>query len=174
MLCEQCQEKDACVHLTQVIDGHVKKLHLCDECAAESGFEVEGASSVTDILLGMGGVSNPISSKPETNMERSCPKCHMRKSDFKKSGQFGCPVCYETFLDELHPLLKAMHRGERHIGKIPEKEGLRVRVSAELARLRKDLDEAVNEENFEEAARLRDKIRECERKVEKTDEESVP
>jgi protein arginine kinase activator len=65
-----------------------------------------------------------------------------------------------------------MHRGERHIGKVPDREGLRVRVSAELARLRGLLDSAVNEENFEEAAKLRDQIRACERRVEHSDEGS--
>ena len=67
-----------------------------------------------------------------------------------------------------------MHRGDRHSGKIPAREGLRVRVSAELAVLRQGLEEAVNKENFEEAAKLRDQIRACERKVEKTDPESLP
>ena len=170
MLCEQCNENEATVHLTQVIDGQVKKLHLCEDCAAESGFEVEGAMSVTDILLGMGGESAPASPKPVADFERSCPKCHMRKSDFKKTGQFGCPACYDSFSEELVPLLRAMHRGDRHVGKVPEREGLRVRMSAELARLRGLLDAAVNQENFEDAAKLRDQIRECERKVEHADD----
>ena len=175
MLCEQCHQNEATVHLTQVIDGQVNKLHLCEACAAKSGFEVEGAMSVTDILLGMGGQAAPAPAQPVTDFERSCPKCHMRKSDFKKTGQFGCPSCYETFLEELMPLLRAMHRGgDRHVGKVPEREGVRVRVSAELARLRGLLDAAVNEENFEEAAVLRDQIRACERKVEHVDEGGAP
>ena len=107
MLCEHCSEREATVHLTQVIDGEVKKLHLCEECAAESGFDVHGTMSVTDVLLGMGG-QMAASPPPAESIERSCPVCHLRRSDFKKTGQFGCPACYETFSDELKPLLKAI------------------------------------------------------------------
>lgn len=164
MLCERCSDNDATVHLTQVIEGQVKKLHLCEECASESGFDVEGPTSVTDILLGLGG-STPQTETASVEFERSCPKCHMRKSDFKKTGQFGCPACYETFEDELQPLLKAMHRGERHLGKVPAREGLRVRVSAELAALKDALGAAVTEELYEEAATLRDQIKDCETKI---------
>jgi protein arginine kinase activator len=171
MLCEHCQEREATVHLAQVIDGHVKKLHLCEACAAETGFEVEGVTSVTDILLGMGGTAPAGTSPAAADFERSCPSCHLRKSDFKKAGQFGCPTCYETFEEELAPLLKAMHRGERHAGKIPEREGLRVRVSAELRRLRKALEDAVTEEQSEAAATLRDKIRACEARIESSERE---
>lgn len=168
MMCEQCSDKEATVHLTQVIDGQVKKLHLCEECASEMGFEMQGSVSMTDLLLGMGGDS-PITTKPQPELERSCPKCHMRRSDFKKTGQFGCPACYEAFEDELTPLLKAMHRGERHMGKVPEREGIRVRVSAELARLKQALDVAVTEEQFEDAATLRDQIRAVEAQLESTE-----
>ncbi len=106
-------------------------------------------------------------------MLRLRANCHKRKSDFKKTGQFGCPTCYETFEDELAPLLKAMHRGDRHIGKVPEREGLRVRVSAELARLRAALDEAVGEEQYEDAAKLRDEILASESKIAGSDREDV-
>ncbi len=164
MLCEHCSEKESSVHLTQVIDGQVKKIHLCEECAAESGFDVEGNTSVTDILLGLGGEA-PAAVKSTADFERSCPKCHMRKSDFKKTGQFGCPACYEAFDEDLAPLIRAMHRGDRHVGKIPEREGLRVRVSAELATLRGALEEAVTDELFEEAAKLRDEIHACEARI---------
>jgi protein arginine kinase activator len=166
MQCERCHEQEATIHLTQVIEGQVKKIHLCEGCASDSGFEVEGSMSVTDILLGMGGGMSA-GGERETDFERSCPKCHMRKSDFKKSGQFGCAACYETFKEELAPLLKAMHRGERHVGKIPAREGLRVRVSAELIRLKEALSEAVSDEQYEEAAKLRDQIRACEARIEK-------
>lgn len=159
MLCEHCSEREATVHLTQVIEGEVRKLHLCEQCAAESGFDVHGTMSVTDILLGMGGeISAPAASEM---IERSCPVCHMRRSDFKKTGQFGCPSCYETFADELKPLLKAIHRGEQHTGKVPAREGVRVRMSAQLARLQQALDQAVADEKYEEAASLRDQIRDC-------------
>ncbi len=172
MLCERCNENDATVHLTQVIEGQVKKLHLCEDCASESGFDVEGPASVTDILLGLGGAAPQAEETASIEFERSCPRCHLRKSDFKKTGFFGCPACYKTFEEELHPLLKAMHRGERHVGKVPAREGLRVRVSAELAGLKSALEAAVTKEQYEEAAELRDQIKDCEAKISKHDQEA--
>ncbi len=160
MVCEQCGKKPATVHLTQVIDGEVKKLHLCESCAASTGFDLPGNLSVTDILLGIDGDS-ALTTKPVASLQRSCPTCHMRRSDFKKAGQFGCPDCYETFREELNPLLRAMHHGDRHVGKIPTRQGVAVRTNAELAELEGRLKEAIASERFEEAARIRDTIRAC-------------
>jgi protein arginine kinase activator len=157
MLCEVCKEREATVHLTQVVDGAIKKLHLCEDCAAKSGFDVQGPLSITDILLGMGVQK----ASEAAGSERTCPRCHMRRTDFKKTGRFGCAECYTAFAEELPPLLKAMHRSDHHVGKIPQREGARVRASAELARLQQGMDKAIASENFEEAARLRDQIQAC-------------
>lgn len=161
MLCEVCKEREATVHLTQVVDGAIKKLHLCEECAAKSGFDVHGPVSITDILLGM-GVQKETSS---TGAERSCPRCHMRRTDFKKTGRFGCAECYVAFAEELPPLLKAMHRADQHVGKIPRRESERVKASAELASLQQRMDKAIAAEHFEEAALLRDQIQDCRRRL---------
>ena len=157
MLCESCNEKEATIHLTQVIDGTVKKVHLCEECAAKSGFDVNSPVSITDILLGMGSKTAPSPEEPD----RSCQRCHMRRVDFKKTGRLGCPVCYDTFAGELVPLMKAMHRSEQHKGKIPSREGPKAVLTAELKRLQEALTKAVASENYEEAARLRDQIQAC-------------
>lgn len=171
MICEQCGQKPATIHLTQVIDGEVKKLHLCEACAASTGFDLPGNLSVTDILLGIDGDS-ALTTKPVSDLQRSCPTCHMRRSDFKKAGQFGCPDCYEAFREELTPLLRAMHRGDRHVGKIPARQGLAVRASAELAELEDQLKEAIASERFEEAARIRDVIRSCRARLAGAEQES--
>lgn len=157
MLCEICKERDATVHLTQVVDGAIKKLHLCEDCAAKSGFDVHGPVSITDILLGMGVQKDATA----TGSERSCPRCHMRRTDFKKTGRFGCSECYTAFAEELPPLLKAMHRADQHVGKIPQRESARVKTSAELASLQLRMEKAITAEKFEEAARLRDQIQDC-------------
>jgi protein arginine kinase activator len=159
MLCEQCEKSEATIHLTQVVDGEVKKVHLCESCAAKSGFDLQGGMSITDILLSIGGQAP--SSEPTPEAERSCPACHMQRSDFKKSGQFGCPACYEAFAEDLKPLLKAIHHAETHTGKVPSREGVRVRMTAQIAALQRDLGEAVADERYEEAAQIRDRIREC-------------
>ncbi|MBN1269562.1 MAG: UvrB/UvrC motif-containing protein [Kiritimatiellae bacterium] len=154
MLCEQCHERDATVHLTQVVDGAVKKLHLCEQCAKEAGLDLHGPVSITDILLGMGGETD--AARPAA--DRSCAHCHLRRSDFKKLGRLGCAACYDAFADELAPLLKAMHRKETHVGKRPSDAATRGGGGAELAALQKALDAAIAAEQFEEAARLRDLI----------------
>ena len=178
MLCESCKENEATIHLTQVVDGVVKKLHLCESCASDNGFDVHGPMSITDILLGMGGQQPGEETSNEedvgvTVVEKTCPRCHMRRTDFKKTSRLGCPVCYETFADELPHLLKAMHRSEQHVGKIPAHETERVRVSAELASLKKSLKEAVGSENYEEAARIRDRIKSAKSRVVPPEEEAA-
>jgi protein arginine kinase activator len=168
MICEICKEHEATVHLTQVVDGAIKKLHLCEECAAKSGFDVHGPISITDILLGMGMEKEAAGASPE----RSCPRCHMRRTDFKKTGRFGCGECYEAFADELPPLLKAMHRSDRHVGKVPVRENVRVKTTVELTGLQKALEKAIADQNFEEAARLRDRIQSCKADIETQRKES--
>lgn len=166
MQCELCHQQEATVHLTQVVDGAIKKLHLCEACAQKSGFDVQGPISITDILLGMGskkGVAEPVGT------EVSCPRCHMRRTDFKKTGRFGCAACYTTFADDLPPLLKAMHRGSRHVGKCPQREQERLVASEELTKLTEALEKAVAEERYEAAADLRDQLRLCRKKLQRAE-----
>ena len=170
MICESCHEKEATVHLTQVAEGAVKKVHLCEECAAKSGFDIHGPLSIQDILLGMGQTSGEAAAGPE----RSCPKCHFRRADFKKTGRLGCPDCYETFGTELLPLIKAMHRSDQHMGKVPSREGNAVRLSSEIAAIQKSLDQAIASENYEEAARLRDQIQSARNRAAESKEKESP
>lgn len=163
MNCELCNEREATVHLTQVIDGKVRKMHLCEQCASKSGINVDGPLSITDILLGM-GVPKPAAEAvadlggDASGPERTCPRCHMRRTDFKKGGRFGCAECYAAFSDELPPLLRAMHRSDHHVGKAPAGQGERMRALAELSTLQARLKKAVAAEAYEEAAQLRDQI----------------
>ena len=163
MLCEICKTEEATVHLTQVVDGSIKKLHLCEQCAQQNGFDLQGPISITDILLGMGGKREDTA--PAAIPEKSCPRCHMRRTDFKKTGRFGCAACYETFADDLPTLLRAMHRKDLHVGKVPANEAVRVNAIKELSRLQEALERAITEENYESAATIRDKITVCRRKL---------
>ncbi len=162
MTCEICKERDASVHLTQVIDGKVKKMHLCEQCASKSGIDVNGPLSITDILLGMGMPKQAAEAAAtvvdSSGPERTCPRCHMRRTDFKKGGRFGCSECYEAFAEELPPLLKQMHRSDHHVGKVPANQSKRIRSTAELSALQAQLKKAIASEKFEEAAKLRDAI----------------
>jgi protein arginine kinase activator len=159
-----CQKNEATIHLTQVVNGAAKKMHLCESCAEANGVDVQNPTSIAELLLGL-GKPKPPPDGGEAPEEAACPHCHMRPGDFKKSGRLGCPHCYETFAAELAPLLRSMHRGEQHTGKIPQGQSARLRVSAEASQLQRELEEAVAGENFEKAAQLRDRLADCRRRL---------
>lgn len=152
MKCEICKKNEAAVHFKQVHDGEVKEMYLCEECAAQKGFDIQSPMPLADLLFGV-GVQHEIET---AGGDKECPACHMRGSDFRKTSRLGCSVCYETFSDELMPFLAGMHKSCRHVGKVPAGE----KVAAEITSLQKTLEEAVASQNFEEAARLRDLISE--------------
>lgn len=156
MKCESCNINEATIHLTQVVNGVVKKVHICQECAEKSGLDLNSPISITDILLGLGGTQEQEGDLP---FEQSCPVCHMRRTDFKKSGRLGCAHCYENFMGEVNSIINAMHHSTQHVGKLPARAGSEARQQAEVATLRQKLDSAIAQEDFEEAARLRDQIR---------------
>jgi len=166
MQCEICKKKEANVHLKQAWDGLVKELHLCEECAAEKGFDVHAPLSLTDFLLGGDQQQMPALAFED----RSCSFCHARWSDFNKMSRLGCSSCYETFAEELKPVLASMHKGSRHTGKVPAGQAL----TEETASLRKALDAAVASQNFEEAARLRDRLRELKEKRSTAEKAEIP
>jgi len=155
MLCEMCGKNQATAFVTLVVNDKVKKMHLCESCAAESGLDGNHPVSITDVLLGLGG-------EKEMSAElshKTCPRCHMRFTDFKKTSRLGCQTCYQAFAEEIAPLLESMHKGQQHVGKTPTRVPEPSPVPVRLSVLKKSLDAAVQAENYEEAARLRDQIR---------------
>ena len=155
MKCESCNINEATIHLTQVVNGVVKKVHICQECAEKSGLDLNSPISITDILLGLGGTQEQEVDLP---FESSCPVCHLRRNDFKKGGRLGCAHCYENFMGEVNSVISAMHHSTQHVGKLPTRAGSAARQQAEVATLRQQLEGAVAQENFEEAARLREEL----------------
>ena len=152
MQCEICKEKQATVHFKQVCDGSARDLYICGACAAKKGFDVSAPMGLTDFLFGLGA---PKDTEKAPAVDKACPACHMRRSDFRKTSRLGCPSCYDTFAEELDPMLDDMHHGRVHVGKVPVGATPLSRVAA----LRKSLAAVVAAQNFEEAARLRDLIR---------------
>jgi protein arginine kinase activator len=157
MLCCVCKEKTATVHLTQITGDKMQKVDLCEECAKSKGVNDQTGFSLADLLLGLGASQEleQAAGGPET----SCPQCGFTHADFKKSGRLGCPECYKTFAEGLGGLLKSMHKGTRHVGKVPE--GLRTKrdLAEQMNLLNKKLAKAIETENFEQAAQLRDQIK---------------
>ena len=120
MLCSICKEKPATVHLTQIVGDKMQKLDLCEDCAKTKGVNDPTGFSPggRGLLLGL-GASQEIE-QAGGGVELKCPRCGFTQADFKKSGRLGCPECYQTFAEGLEGLLKTMHKGTRHAGKVPE------------------------------------------------------
>jgi protein arginine kinase activator len=157
MLCCICKQKEATVHLTQIAGDKMQKVDLCEECAKTKGVNDPTGFSLADLLLGL-GASQEIE-QSAAGGEVRCAKCGFTQSDFKKSGRLGCPECYNTFSDALEGLLKTMHKGTRHVGKAPEALRHSRDLSERLKLLQKRLTKAIEAEDFEQAAVLRDEIK---------------
>jgi protein arginine kinase activator len=157
MLCSICKEREATVHLTQIAGDKVQKVDLCEECAKHKGVNDPTGFSLADLLLGIGASQE--FEQAAGGAQVKCPKCGFTQADFKKAGRLGCPECYTTFAEGLEGLLKSMHKGTRHAGKVPLALQQTRDLSDRLKLLQKKLAEAVAQENFEQAASLRDEIR---------------
>ncbi|MDD2710475.1 MAG: UvrB/UvrC motif-containing protein [Verrucomicrobiae bacterium] len=160
MKCDICKETEAKVHLTQVINGVMQKVDLCESCAKAKGLADPTAFSLADLLLDTPHAGGQ--TKGMAPAETRCANCGMTQTDFKKTGRLGCSRCYETFAEALAPLLKGMHKGVQHVGKQLPGASLRLAAADEIKTLRRDLEKAVKEENYEFAAEIRNKIRRLE------------
>lgn len=157
MLCCICKEKEATVHLTQISGDKMQKVDLCEECAKIKGVNDPTGFSLADLLLGL-GASQEIE-QAGGGAEIKCARCGFSQADFKKAGRLGCSECYQTFSEALEGLLKTMHKGTRHVGKVPETLRQTRDLSDRLKSLQKKLIKAIEEEDFEAAAALRDEIK---------------
>ena len=162
MLCNICGKNQATVHLTEIIDSQVTELHLCEECAREKSIEMEQQFGLADLLAGLAEFGKPQEITEAVVLK--CSNCGLSYGDFKKLGRLGCSDCYSSFKKYLAPLLKKIHGSNQHFGKTPLKIPLPAKKKTELETLRAKLQKAIAEEAFEEAAELRDKIRELEQK----------
>src|SRR4029078_1140899 len=157
MLCYICKTHVATVHLTQMVEGKTKKVDLCEACSKEKGVDDPTGFSLADLLLGLGAAQEIAQASP--GVELRCAACGFSQADFKKAGRLGCAECYTTFAEGLEGLLKTMHKGIRHVGKVPLALQQRRDQAERLKTLQKKLAKAVEDENFEQAALLRDEIK---------------
>lgn len=148
------------MHLTQIAGDKMQKVDLCEECAKEKGVNDPAAFSLADLLLGL-GASQEVE-KASGRKESACPVCGFTHADFKKTGRLGCPRCYDHFIDGLLILLKSMHKGVRHVGKVPKSfQELKKALDKtdQVKVLQRRLAKAIEQEKFELAAELRDEIK---------------
>ena len=171
MECQECHQRPATVHLTQVINGQKTELHVCEQCAKEKGYMNYGEENFTlnDLLSGLfhseGNIS--LGGKQTQNYQESptikCPSCGLTYQKFARIGKFGCASCYKTFDDRLNPIFRRVHSGNtRHDGKIPKREGGNLHLKRELDEYKSNLRSLIEQEEFEQAAKVRDKIRSLE------------
>lgn len=191
MFCDICGERDAVIHVTRVINGKKSEVNLCETCAGKykDGLSIVGGDYFLDKFL-LGIINSDPFSVEHTNIVQEmdrCPTCGLTLEDYQNSGRLGCGECYEHFASKLEPIFKRIHGSTRHQGKRPEESvenvgcvdvnvedsvkarGVEIKLQTavdsteqELARLKKELKEKVELEEFETAAILRDEIQELE------------
>jgi protein arginine kinase activator len=158
MLCDNCRERDAVVHLTSIVDNAVTQLHLCEKCAAEKGVETTVSLPTTPLgaLIKAAQQAQPGPVRDGT----TCATCGLTLKEFRASGRLGCAACYGAFDVPLRDLLKRVHGDFTHAGRryVPPRPEGRQRVNS-LVELREALKRAIDAEQFEKAAALRDQIR---------------
>ena len=184
MKCDLCDTENATVFFSQVADGKLQKVNLCKKCADEKGVTDPTGFALADMLEGMGEQSKTEISTVDSE-ELTCPCCGFTQSDFKKTGRFGCSDCYEVFDEGLDGLLEAMHKHNQHVGKTPSAfpelpdilelpesntsststEEIEASPVDKLSALKQALSHSVEDEDYEEAARLRDAISQLESQI---------
>ena len=150
--CNICN-KNASVHLTQIINGKVHKVDLCESCAQNKGVTDPEGFSLADLITKASSVINSDES------QLKCPACGMETADFRRTGRLGCANCYDVFEQLVLPVLEDMHAGVFHKGKVPKIALNRQSSQQQLKKLQSSLANAVAEEAYEDAAKFRDQIK---------------
>lgn len=169
MLCQRCQKRTANVHFTKIVNNNKVEMYLCEQCANEEG-QFNLTASINPFNIGnflssfMNFDSGDTTYVPHISQGVVCKKCGMSFEDFQKQGKLGCSECYKTYKDRLKPILKRLHGGVAHSGKAPARISESKKVSDEINRLKQLLNEAIQREEYEKAAEIRDKIRAIENK----------
>lgn len=157
ILCQRCNKAPATVHLTDVLPGGEKReRHLCEGCAQQEGLLLKPQEGITSILEKF--VKHGASVQEAANLR--CPHCSTTWREFRSQGVLGCPNDYHVFAEHLDPLIERAHEGgSEHVGKVPASAGDGAKRQARLLQLRRELHTAVEQEDYESAARLRDEIK---------------
>ncbi len=162
MLCQECRKNEATIHIVKQADGKQTELNLCEQCARkkeELEVSFEPQFSLHKLFASMLNQSLRDSRRAQQAVDTQCPTCGLTFSQFSQIGRLGCSDCFEAFEEQLKPLLRRIHAGCAHTGKVPVRIQGRVKTVRELDQLKDDLQLKVSNEEFEEAAILRDRIR---------------
>ncbi len=166
MLCQECYKNDANIHIFKSIDGKHTEEFLCEQCARqkeELDFSFEPQFSLHKLFASMLNQGLLESRQAMLAAKNQCPGCGLSFAQFSQVGRLGCSSCYQAFEESLKPLLRRIHASAEHTGKIPVRTQKHVQYKRELDQLKKELQLKVENEEFEEAAILRDKIKAMEK-----------
>lgn len=163
MQCQSCKEHTATIHLTEINNGQRFETHLCELCAQKQGLAIKNQIPLNELLstlLAVQAESEDDSELDAVSADTACPACGITLKQFTKKSVLGCPHDYEVFEKQLRPIIRRAHNGNTtHCGKVPSKASASTKNNIELIKLQRQLDVAVQEENYEAAAKLRDKIK---------------
>ncbi|GIO69531.1 UvrB/UvrC motif-containing protein [Paenibacillus sp. FSL M7-1455] len=171
MLCQECGKRPATLHFTKIVNGEKNEFHICETCARERGEMLPGTSggfsihSLLSGLLDFETAGKGMASSVKTPQSLRCEECGMTYTQFSKIGRFGCSSCYKYFGDRLDPLFKRVHGNTVHVGKVPKRSGSRIQLKRQIDDLKLELQRRIQQEEFEEAAQLRDRIRTLEKEM---------
>ena len=170
MVCNVCGANEATIHLTEILNDQMVEVHLCENCAQEKGTEFKTHFNVNDLLSGLSDLAKEITG--EERVLSKCPNCGLTYEEFGRTGRLGCAECYEAFSKHLLPLIKRVQHAVQHVGKRPSRLAPPARAQQDLRELQNRLSKVVQQEDFEEAARLRDQIKHLEEKLKKPKKKS--
>ncbi len=154
MNCEMCKKNEATVRYTEVVNKKIIKMNLCEECAKKKGVTIQAPFTIADLLSGLADFGL----RAEEDLKKTCPGCGLSYIDFRKTGRLGCDSCYRAFEKSLRGLLETIHRSTTHVGKVPSLSCAEVDGLTMLKALEAQLSAAVDKEEFEKAATIRDRL----------------
>jgi len=166
MICNVCGTKEATIHLTEIVNGQMAEVHICESCAEEKGTEFKTYFNFGDLLAGIPGLEK-VAGTHGKKEPLICKDCGMNYEDFAKNGRLGCAGCYASFQKPLATVIKQVQRSEYHTGKKPSRISKDTRCVHDLRQLQDRLRKCIQTEAFEDAARIRDEIKQAEEKLKK-------
>jgi protein arginine kinase activator len=172
--CESCGERDASVHFTQIRSNKKTEMHLCKECAKKKGFHNPLDDVPFPLAEFLSSMVQRAGAPSDAMGKMVCPSCGMRFVDFTRIGRFGCGHCYTAFKTPLEDLLRKIHGSTRHRGRTPMTKTVEsVSAVEELVRLKDDLKKAIEREDFELAADLRDQLKTASRRAQQAEKQKA-
>lgn len=168
MECQECHQRTATLHFTQVINGQKSEVNVCGVCAREKGYMTypEESYSLHNLLAGLLNFdATQIEKLGDTTAKQAvdfhCPHCELTFSEFQRVGKFGCAKCYQAFSERLQPIIRRVQSGNvNHHGKIPKRQAGNLHTKRKIESYKLQLQQLIADESFEEAAIVRDQIKE--------------